>query len=359
VELGGLHVMGTERHESRRIDNQLRGRQGRQGDPGSSRFYISLEDDLMRLFGSGRISSIYDRLGIEEGQDIQHPLITRAIEVAQKRVEQHNFDIRKHVLEYDNVMNKQREVIYEERKKILMGEDIKGHIYEIVEEIIDNAIGMHMNPDQHKSDWKYTEFIEWFWSKFNIRLQGLEDMVEGKDRDGILNALTDAVKAFYEDKEKKTSPGLIRHIEKMVMLQVIDTKWKDHLHAMDNLREGIGLRAYGQRDPLVEYQHEGYDMFMTMIDSIKEETVEFLFKVQAAREENKPRGVFQSLPKEFVHSEASPMSNLPNPSSGKDMPMDISEHPVSRSHRREEIKVGRNEPCPCGSGKKYKKCCGK
>lgn len=359
VALGGLHVMGTERHESRRIDNQLRGRQGRQGDPGSSRFYISLEDDLMRLFGSGRISVIYDRLGIEEGQDIQHPLITRAIEVAQKRVEQHNFDIRKHVLEYDNVMNKQREVIYDERKKILLGEDIKEHIYEIVEEIVDNAIGMYMNQDQHKSDWKYTEFIEWFWSKFNIRLRALEDMVEGKDRDGILNELMGIIKAFYEEKEKKMSSGLVRHIEKMVMLQVIDTKWKYHLHDMDDLREGIGLRAYGQRDPLVEYQHEGYDMFMAMIDSIKEETVEFLFKVQAVREEEKPRGVFQSLPKEFVHSEAAPMSKLPNPSVEEEIPGDLPEHPDSQPHRREEPKVGRNDPCPCGSGKKYKKCCGK
>ncbi|MDP2911756.1 MAG: preprotein translocase subunit SecA, partial [Candidatus Omnitrophota bacterium] len=175
VALGGLHIMGTERHESRRIDNQLRGRSGRQGDPGSSGFYISLEDDLMRLFGSDRISSIYERLGIEEGQDIQHPLISRAIEVAQKRVEQHNFDIRKHVLEYDNVMNKQREVIYEERRKILMGENVKEHIYEIVEEVLDDAIMMYMNPDIHKADWKYAEFNEWLWSKFNIKMQNLEE----------------------------------------------------------------------------------------------------------------------------------------------------------------------------------------
>ncbi|MBU0759455.1 MAG: preprotein translocase subunit SecA [Candidatus Omnitrophica bacterium] len=359
VQLGGLHVIGTERHESRRIDNQLRGRQGRQGDPGSSRFYISLEDDLMRLFGSGKISAIYNRLGIEEGQDIQHPLITRAIEVAQKRVEQHNFDIRKHVLEYDNVMNKQREVIYEERKKILLGENIKEHLYEIIEELIDSAIGLYLNPDQHKSDWKYTEFTEWFWSKFNIRLEGLEDMVEGKDRDAILDELVGTVKSYYEEKEKRMGPELVRHMEKMVMLQVIDTKWKDHLHAMDNLREGIGLRAYGQRDPLVEYQHEGYDMFMAMIDSIKDETVEFLFKVQAMREEGRPRGVFQVLPKKFEHSEAVPMSSMSGSSAGPADIEDSGNQSESRPYRREEPKVGRNDPCPCGSGKKYKKCCGK
>ncbi|MFH1854431.1 MAG: preprotein translocase subunit SecA [Candidatus Omnitrophota bacterium] len=360
VELGGLHVIGTERHESRRIDNQLRGRQGRQGDPGSSRFYISLEDDLMRLFGSGRISAIYDKLGIDEGQDIQHPLITKAIEVAQKRVEQHNFDIRKHVLEYDNVMNKQREVIYEERKKILFGGDIKGHIYEIVEEIIDSAIGLYLNPDQHKSDWRCTDFIEWFWSKFNIRLRNLEDMVEGKDRDGILDELVGIAKTAYEEKERNMGPDHVRHIEKMVMLQVIDTKWKDHLYAMDNLREGIGLRAYGQRDPLVEYQHEGYDMFTAMIDSIKDETIEFLFKIQAVSKEDKPRGVFQSLPKKFVHSEAAPMSRIPTPSEGQGGIEDgLPQLNEPQPQRRESPKVGRNDPCPCGSGKKYKKCCGK
>ncbi len=351
VSLGGLHVIGTERHESRRIDNQLRGRAGRQGDPGSSRFYISLGDDLMRLFGSDRISAIYDRLGIEEGQDIQHPLVTRAIEVAQKRVEQHNFDIRKHVLEYDNVMNKQREVIYDERKKVLSGDKLKGHIHEIIEEVIGGAIELYLNPELHKSDWKYTEFNEWFWSKFNMHIHNLEDMVEGKNRDQILDNLTGMVKSAYEEKEKRMSTDLLRHMERMIMLQVIDTKWKDHLHTMDNLREGIGLRAYGQRDPLVEYQHEGYNMFMAMVDSIKEESIEFLFKVQAVREKGMSMGVFQSVPQQFVHDEVAPMSK-PSVS-----PMDLPGPPTP--HKRTETKVGRNAPCPCGSGKKYKKCCGR
>ncbi len=353
VELGGLHIIGTERHESRRVDNQLRGRSGRQGDPGSSKFYISLKDDLMRLFGSDRISTIYDKLGIEDGQDIQHPLVSRAIEVAQKRVEQHNFDIRKHVLEYDNVMNKQREVIYDERKKILLGDNVKEHIHEIIEEVIDGAIELYMNPEVARCDWKYTEFNEWFWSKFNTRLQDLEDALEGKNRDEELEYFGGIVKSVYEEKEKNMQASLLRHIEKMIMLQVIDTKWKDHLHAMDNLREGIGLRAYGQRDPLVEYQHEGYDMFMAMLDSIKDETIEFLFKVQAVREESTPRGVFQSLPQRLVHDEIAPMSR---PSVA---PVDLPSQSPAQPQKRTDPKVGRNDPCPCGSGKKHKKCCGK
>jgi preprotein translocase subunit SecA len=376
VSLDGLHIIGTERHESRRIDNQLRGRSGRQGDPGSSRFYISLEDDLMRLFGSDRISSIYNRLGIEEGQDIQHPLISRAIEVAQKRVEQHNFDIRKHVLEYDNVMNKQREVIYEERKKILMGENVREHIYEIIEEVLDDAIIMYMNPEVHKADWKYAEFNEWLWSKFNIKIQNIEEMVEGKDAEGILDYLVEIIKSAYMDKEKNMPQGLMAYLEKMIMLQVIDTKWKDHLYAMDNLREGIGLRAYGQRDPLVEYQHEGYDMFMAMIESVKHETIEFLFKVQAVREEGPIRGVFQSLPQEFVKTDAAPMSKISVPQArrGEEFQEEFTEDPVpqgygagrpsAEQYKRSEPKVGRNDPCPCGkldpkTGKpfKYKKCC--
>lgn len=362
VSLGGLHVIGTERHESRRIDNQLRGRSGRQGDPGSSRFYVSFEDDLMRLFGSDRISAIYDRLGIEEGQDIQHPLVTRAIEIAQKRVEQHNFDIRKHVLEYDNVMNKQREVIYEERKKILFGDNIKEHIYEIMEEIAESAIDLYLNPEVHRSDWQYNEFDEWLWSKFNIRLMpGLKEAVADKEKDEILEYIAGIVKSAYEAKEKKMAPDIMRHIEKMIMLQIIDTKWKDHLYAMDNLREGIGLRAYGQRDPLVEYQHEAYNMFTSMIESIKDETVEFLFKIEAVREEAAPRGVFESLPQEFVHKEARALSGgMPLDQDQQDFQRGLSKKDAEvAQYTRQGSKVGRNEPCPCGSGKKYKKCCGK
>jgi len=365
VDLGGLHIIGTERHEARRIDNQLRGRAGRQGDPGSSRFYISLEDDLMRLFGSDRIAHIYDRLGIEEGQEIQHPLVTKAIEVAQKRVEQHNFEIRKHILEYDNVMNKQREVIYEERRKVLLEEDIKGHIYEIVEEILDEAINRYFNPDVHRLDWKYSEFKEWFWSKFNIHLDNIEAMLEDKEYHQILDVFLDIVKNAYEKKEMEIGSEMLRHIEKMVMLHIIDTKWKDHLYAMDNLREGIGLRAYGQRDPLVEYQHEAYDMFMEMVESIKDEAVEFLFKVQPIREERRIKGVFESVPQQFIKTEVNTLSMGVRERSGSGGFEDAISSggmqglPSKQQYIRQDKKIGRNDPCPCGSGKKYKKCCGR
>jgi preprotein translocase subunit SecA len=239
---------------------------------------------------------------------------------------------------------------------------VREHIYEIVEEVLDDAIMMYMNPDVHKVDWKYAEFNEWLWSKFNIKIQNLEEMVEGKDAEAILDYLIETIKTAYMEKEKNMPPGLMAHLEKMIMLQVIDTKWKDHLYAMDNLREGIGLRAYGQRDPLIEYQHEGYDMFMGMIDAIKQETIEFLFKVQAMREESPIRGVFQSLPQELIKTDASPMSKIPVPRKGprEEFQEDI-EHqgPQIEQYKREEPKVGRNDPCPCGSGKKYKKCCGK
>jgi len=255
-------------------------------------------------------------------------------------------------------MNKQREVIYEERKKILTGENVRGHIYEIIEEVLDDAIIMYMNPDVHRADWKYAEFNEWLWSKFNIKIQNVEEMVEGRDAEGILDYLVETIKSAYMEKEKNMPQGLMAHIEKMIMLQVIDAKWKDHLYAMDNLREGIGLRAYGQRDPLIEYQHEGYDMFMAMIDSVKHETIEFLFKVQAVKEGSPLRGVFQSLPQEFVKSEAAPMSKIPTHQAQVREKFQ-EEQPAVEQYKRQEPKVGRNDPCPCGSGKKYKKCCGK
>ncbi|MFA5085809.1 MAG: preprotein translocase subunit SecA, partial [Candidatus Omnitrophota bacterium] len=281
--LGGLHVLGTERHEARRIDNQLRGRSGRQGDPGSSRFYLSLEDDLMRIFGSDRIKTIMERLGMEEGQEIQHGFITKAIETAQKRVEQHNFEIRKHLLEYDNVMNRQREVIYEERRKVLYGDNVRDYIYELMEEIIDYAIDTYLNEKLRVDEWDFEGFRQYLDSRFAIKTGdvALEEMRVPEIRDTILERMRKA----YEEKEKSMGEQMVRYLERMILLQVIDTRWKDHLYAMDGLREGIGLRAYGQRDPLIEYQHEGYSMFMDMIDRIKEETLEYLFKVRAVKEE--------------------------------------------------------------------------
>ncbi len=356
---GGLHIIGTERHESRRIDNQLRGRSGRQGDPGSSRFYLSLEDDLMRIFGSERIKVIMEKLGMEEGQDIQHPFITRAIGTAQKRVEQHNFEIRKHLLEYDNVMNRQREVIYDERRRVLFGEDLKNYVFEIMEEVADVNLDTYLNEKVSFDKWDFDGLRRYIESHFLIKASGLKP--EEMNRNEIRDSLLEGLRAAYESKEQAMAQEMMRHLERMILLQVVDTRWKDHLYAMDNLREGIGLRAYGQRDPLVEYQHEAYDMFTEMVYSIKEETLEFLFKVRAISE--KETGVFDFSRQELRHEESVQFQHVPqqeeqgvDETAGSDGQLS-GQRP--EPYKRESPKVGRNDPCPCGSGKKYKKCCGR
>ncbi|MDP2913085.1 MAG: preprotein translocase subunit SecA [Candidatus Omnitrophota bacterium] len=358
--LGGLHVLGTERHEARRIDNQLRGRSGRQGDPGSSKFYLSLEDDLMRIFGSDRIKLIMDKLGMEEGQDIQHPFINKAIETAQKRVETHNFEIRKHLLEYDNVMNRQREVIYEERRKVLCGEDLKEYIYEIMEEVLDYALETYLNEKVSVDNWDFDALMQYFDSRFNIKTSDLN--LEERRRPDIRDAIFERMKNAYEEKEKSLGKDMARHLERMILLQVVDSRWKDHLYAMDSLREGIGLRAYGQRDPLVEYQHEAYVMFMDMIDRIKEETLEYLFKIRAVKEE-KESSVFDFSRQQLVHEEKSQFQDVPAGPEEAQSPTARYEGQLPQenapTYKRESPKVGRNSPCSCGSGKKYKKCCGK
>lgn len=362
ADLGGLHVLGTERHEARRIDNQLRGRSGRQGDPGSSRFYLSLEDDLMRIFGSDKIKVVMDRLGMEEGQDIQHPFITKAIETAQKRVEQHNFEIRKHLLEYDNVMNRQREVIYDERKKVLFDEDLKEYISELMDEVLDSVLDIYVNEKMRADEWDFNSLRQYLESRYGVKTKNinLEDMPISDIKDALLTLMQE----LYEDKEKSLGSQMMRHLEKMILLQVVDTRWKDHLYAMDNLREGIGLRAYGQRDPLVEYQHEGYAMFMDMIDRIKEETIEYLFKIQAVRE-TAPSGVFDFSRQKLVHEEKDQFQDALSIAQQKSPEAQEAEYAGQlpqehvETYKREDPKVGRNEPCPCGSGKKYKKCCGK
>ena len=358
AEKGGLHVLGTERHEARRIDNQLRGRSGRQGDPGSSRFYLSLEDDLMRIFGSDRIKLIMDKLGMEEGQDIQHPFITKAIETAQKRVESHNFEIRKHLLEYDNVMNRQREVIYDERKRVLFGEDLKEYIHAIMEEVLDSAMENFLNEKASADQWDFEGFRQFLDLKLSVKTKdlNLEEMRLPEIKDAVLERM----KEEYEKKEKQIGPDLARHLERMILLQVVDTRWKDHLYAMDSLREGIGLRAYGQRDPLIEYQHEGYAMFMDMIGRIKEETLEYLFKIKAVREE-KEAPVFDLSRQRMVHEEKRQFQDAPLTEGTDSASKYAGQLPETKveTFKREEPKVGRNDPCPCGSGKKYKKCCGK
>ncbi|NLN39101.1 MAG: preprotein translocase subunit SecA [Smithella sp.] len=337
AEVGGLHILGTERHESRRIDNQLRGRSGRQGDKGSSRFYLSLEDDLLRVFGAERIASVMDTIGIEEGQPIEHKYISRAIENAQKRVEGQNFDIRKHLLDYDDVMNNQRKVIYEQRKKVLRGENLWADIDEMVEEITDDLISEFIDDKKRPEEEDLKALHEALYKQFNLRID-LNDTHDSGAADGLRGQIISAVERHLRDKEKEFAPELMSYLMKVIMLQAIDVHWKEHLLSMDHLREGIGLRGYGQKDPIREYQREGYSMFMEMIGRIKMDTLEKLCLVRIQREEEVEE-IRRKQNQDYVLSR------------GEDAP-------VSKTVRRSQDKVGRNDPCPCGSGKKYKKCCG-
>ncbi len=335
--LGGLHILGTERHESRRIDNQLRGRSGRQGDMGSSRFYLSLEDDLLRIFGAERISAVMDRIGMEEGQPIEHRLISKAIENAQKRVEGQNFDIRKHLLEYDDVMNRQRQVIYEQRKKVLKGEALWDDVDEMIEEIVEEMLPEYVDEKRHPEEWDLKGLDEEAFRHFTLRLNLAETAQEIGPQD-ICGRIVAEAKALLRNKESGYGKPLMDYLMKVIMLQSIDTQWKEHLLAMDHLKEGIGLRGYGQKDPVREYQKEGYDMFMDMIRRIKQDSVEKLCIVQIQREEEVER-IEEKRRQDYIMSR------------GEDTP-------AATTVKRDAAKVGRNDPCPCGSGKKYKKCCG-
>jgi len=343
IALGGLHVLGTERHESRRIDNQLRGRAGRQGDPGSSRFYLSLEDDLLRIFGSERISHVMDRLGIEEDQPIESKLVTRQIESAQKRVEAHNFEIRKHLLEYDDVMNKQREVIYTQRRDVLAGEDLKGSVLEMIEEQVEGIVDLFVDEKTHPEDWDLKGLQDAIYQQFSFRCPLPFDGRDGLRPERLKEWVIEKAKEVYEKKEEEIGTPLLRHLEKMLMLHAVDYHWKDHLLAIDQLKEGIGLRGYAQKDPRIEYQREAYQMFLEMLERIKKDTVQKLFAVQIARE------------KEVKELRAERQQRLIL-SRGTE-PGGESEDGRGVTVRREGKKVGRNDPCPCGSGKKYKKCC--
>jgi len=360
VGLGGLHVLGTERHEARRIDNQLRGRSGRQGDPGSSRFYVSLGDDLMRLFGSDRIAGLMDKLGLEQGQVIEHPWVSGSIEIAQRRVEQHNFEIRKQLLEYDNVMNKQREIIYGQRRQTLEGASLKENILDILGKVIENIFNLFLAENQELN---LAGLIAEMKLNFGLELESAK--LEQLNTAQIKEELYNTAAAAYEEKEKSAGQDLMRHLERMVFLQIIDAKWKDHLRAMDELREGIGLRAYGQRDPLIEYKREAFEMFGQMISGIEEEAAQTLFKLQAARPE-RFRGVFSSVSQELIHRSESGQFEEAKQQAGRLTPGPVqAQGPLPP--REEETKpfqstgpkVGRNDPCPCGSGKKYKRCCGR
>ena len=365
VEAGGLHVIGTERHEARRIDNQLRGRSGRQGDPGSSRFYVSLADDLMRLFGSDKLVGIMEKLGLEEGTVIEHPWVTRSIETAQRRVESYNFDIRKHLLEYDDVMNKQREVIYVERRTVLEGEDLKSMIFDMVEEVTAQAVDIYFSKEALPEDWNWLGMEGWLKQKFGAFFTIEKDKLINEPIGSIKEDLIACAKAYFDDKEAKVGPERMHSLERMVMLHVIDSRWKDHLYSMDYLKEGIGLRAYAAKDPLIEYKREAYNMFVEMMERIKDEIVELVFRMQLV-EEKEFKGVFSSLPKKMEHKEFTGLSREVNrkvQAMGQGDTEEGQEDGVVAPEkaapvRNEGPKVGRNDPCPCGSGKKYKKCCG-
>jgi preprotein translocase subunit SecA len=343
---GGLHIIGTERHESRRIDNQLRGRAGRQGDPGSSRFYLSLEDDLMRIFGAERIQGIMDRLGMEEGVPIEHGLVTRAIENAQKKVEAHNFDIRKHLLEYDDVMNKQREVIYHQRKEVLKSEDLKEEVLDIAAGLAEEVAERHADDETDSAEWNYNALSDALYRQFAFRLDVPEKEREEMTSEQLKETVVEKVVAAYDRKEQQFSAPMLRQLEKIIMLQTIDALWKDHLLNMDHLKEGVGLRGYGQKNPLQEYQKEGFEMFEEMVHRIQEDVGQKLFTIEMARESAVQEMQVQQVqqrPQRIVLSHGAGDQAAAAPAQAK----------------RDGMKAGRNDPCPCGSGKKYKRCHGK
>ncbi len=343
AELGGLHILSTERHESRRIDNQLRGRAGRQGDPGSSRFYLSLEDDLLRIFGSDRISSIMDKLGMKEGEPIEHPMLSKAIENAQRKVEAHNFEIRKHLLEYDDVMNKQREVIYGLRKQILAGENLREELLGFVEDLVEDMLNTYTDEKTPSSEWDWKELEERLLGQFGVTLS----ISEEERADISMQELADRIKSFIKEAYLKQvelfGEDEMVQVERYIMLQTLDNLWKDHLLNMDHLRDGIGLRGYGQKDPLQEYKREGFDMFMAMFQRFKEESLSLLLRIRPMREEE-----IEKLEESKRRKQEKQLNYRRG--EGDDKPTTV---------RREGKKVGRNDPCPCGSGKKYKKCCGR
>jgi preprotein translocase subunit SecA len=333
IALGGLHILGTERHESRRIDNQLRGRSGRQGDPGSSRFYVSLEDEIMRLFGSDRISPLLGKLGMTEDMPIEHPLITKAIENAQSRVEAHNFDIRKYLLEYDNVMNKQRETVYGMRKDIMEDPDVKERVLEMVDDLVGGLVDTYAPEKVYPEEWDLESLKGRLFETFFLKV-GFDGMdIKSMTRVGLLELVKEQVLKGYGNKEEEFGENMMRSIERFVSLSSLDAHWKEHLLSLDHVREGIGLRGYGQKDPLREYQRESFELFLDMMERVKMDTVQKLFAIQPAHEEE----IRPEEPVFFMNRSGE--DSLPEPEKGK--------------------KLGRNDPCPCGSGKKYKKCCGR
>jgi len=340
VDRGGLHILGTERHESRRIDNQLRGRSGRQGDPGSSRFYLALEDDLLRIFGGERITGIMEKLGMRDGEPIEHNLISRAIENAQTKVEGHNFDIRKHLIEYDDVMNQQREVIYGQRREILMGKDLRSVIMEMIRGAVEGVADTFADEKTHPEYWDLKAISDAVYKQFNFRLAGLTPAaVQEMNHDALADMIAAEAVRVYEGREALVGAENFRQLERIVMLQTVDNLWKDHLLSMDHLKEGIGLRGYAQQNPLLVYKKEGFEMFQNLMGRVEEETLGILFRVQIGQPEK--------------------LETLQKPREQKLLFSGGGEPQRPAPAKRSLDKVGRNSPCPCGSGKKYKKCCGR
>ncbi|MDD4781494.1 MAG: preprotein translocase subunit SecA [Tissierellia bacterium] len=334
IEAGGLHIIGTERHESRRIDNQLRGRAGRQGDPGSTRFYISLEDDLMRLFAGDKVKAIIETLRMPEDEPLEAGMLTKTIETAQSRVEGRNFEIRKHVLQYDNVMNKQREVIYSERRRVLLGENLKEYLMNMIDDLIEKGVQMYTSEDKHSEEWDINGYVRYIAETFSINIGFEGEDINKITKDLLKEKAKNAAQRHYERQEREFTPETFREIERIVLLRNVDTKWMDHIDAMDQLRQGIGLRALGNEDPVIAYQVEGFDMFEELTASIQEDTIKMLFRVR-------PQEKMQ-------RKEVAKITGMSGGDSGQ------KPQPVVNKTK----KVGRNDPCPCGSGKKYKKCCG-
>ena len=358
-ELGGLHILGTERHEARRIDNQLRGRAGRQGDPGSSQFFVSLEDELMRRFGGDKVKNIMDRFGLPEDQPIENKIISRSIESAQSKIEGFNFDIRKHVLEYDDVMNKQREVIYKRRREILEKYSLKDDVMDIIEEEIEQIVSMHTAG--HPEDWQMEDILNDFNAicptcadrkKMTEIQKSKNDINDPQKISNLIEYLKGIAKEVYGKKEQEIGPEVMRQIEKAIYLRSIDTYWMNHLDDMDYLREGIGLRGYGQRDPLVEYKKEGYILFQNLLASIRNAVVNTIFKIGVMKEEPAPQ---KSILEEAKYQGA---EEQPAQFAAAEEATDEKKSVPAQQTIRNSNEVGRNDPCPCGSGKKYKKCCG-
>ena len=355
-ELGGLHVLGTERHESRRIDNQLRGRSGRQGDPGSSQFYVSLEDDLLRLFGSDNISSIMDKIGMDEGEPIEHKMITRSLEKAQKKVESRNFDMRKAVLKYDDIMNKQREVIYNQRQTVLFADDLKDRIFGMLDKVIDEILETYLSDDIHPDDWDL-EGLSHHLDQLRFAEDYTVEDLENKEKEELAEEVKELGKKAYNYKEDKLGKELLNRVIRSISLRIIDRKWMNHLDNMDQLKQGIGLRAYGQKDPLTEYKFESFDMFNEMTDSIREDIVTTLYKIEI--EDNRGIDKDPILKNRLNYGQKSPFADAQKKAQAQKTQQQNTNKQKKQQTVVKKEEPGRNDPCPCGSGKKYKRCCGR